>query len=193
MEIRNRIRWRSISNPIISTNPLEYDIYIDYSRGFFMSINAVVFDLDGVLFRSPQIDGHIESFNSWHDYWLHPELQKPNHDMVLMFKCIEERMKMFILTARPEEVRTHTIEALAVAGINVASGIGLFDTELIMNPDDLSSVGWTTAGSWKRSVIEDLIHKNWNVEFVVEDFKESADEIRKIVPVLLYEHFRPGD
>jgi len=44
---------------------------------------------------------------------------------------------------------------------------------------------------WKRDVVLDLIERGIDIRFVVEDHKRTAESIRQVVPVLLYERIKP--
>lgn len=163
-----------------------------------------IFDLDGVIFKSIAKET-ISDPTFWRQYWSSPALQTVNVEMIwLVGRLIAyPRSAVLFLTARPSEYFEPTMRALNDYGrvfpvecLDPATHdfrLGFDSTHLMMCNVDLEALGWSQAGAWKKEQVEALQRRDdLDVLFVVEDHKESADEIRKVVPVLLYEQLRRG-
>lgn len=154
-------------------------------------------DLDGVLIRVPRTIGGQETgtaihpLEHWQRYWEDYDAQRPRADMFNLYKALSksEMFSSVIITARLSTHARHTQKLLGSYGIHtfiagkIDVPIGGRHTPLICRSE------WNpeTSGVWKRLVIETIHDCGGNIILMIEDHKQSADEIRLSVPVLLYE------
>lgn len=143
---------------------------------------VIVFDLDGVLFRTPSKET-VNDPAFWMDYW-NNERPEPNPEMIKMYHDydIYGLVTPVILTARPTVVESPTLKALENVGIHVPL--------LFMMDHDPDQADWQTTGFWKRDVVREWIQAGVDVWLVIEDYKPNADAIRQVTTVLLYESRR---
>ena len=157
-----------------------------------------IFDLDGVILQSPGSRFHPPV--DWPKYWADIDAQRPNQDVVDLIQILKRAHPVLILTARPVEVVSQTVMVLKRIGLPATpiDAVPLLWPRLKiikslvylkMMKSEVEEDGETPA-IWKRLRIEELVDVGWNVQFMVEDYKTNADEIRKVVPVLLYENKR---
>lgn len=148
----------------------------------------VVFDIDGVLFHTPSSET-IEDPLYWHTYWSDIDAHIPNLAMLSLLRLIADSAwwNVVLLTARPEEYRLETLQVLT------RHGIAAISTDVVRSSQRCPIlVMWNgdhTFGNarWKREVLESWERSGAGISFVVEDHKPSADIIRGVAPVLLFE------
>ncbi len=157
-----------------------------------------VFDLDGVIFKS--IDPNpISDEDFWIDYWGNPDLHQVNTEILkIMSSLIASNVQILILTARPADLISPTcislirhckIDPFLIYNVYLHQFHSYSVGYHLLMRREARFDDWIGNGQWKREMIDILI-RDHNVLFMVEDYKPSADEIRKSVPVLLYEQLR---
>ena len=162
-------------------------------------MTIVVIDLDGVVFKSP-VRETVNDPNFWVSFWENPEAHRPNKEIEVLIRGLcAVGTRILFLTARPKRYRKQTHQAI----INCMGVLPMWcedvsDLDFLVWPASLCALhmkpdqatdDWLTSGAWKLGVIEEL-KTNHEVLFAVEDFKPNAEEMRKAVPVLLYEQRR---
>lgn len=149
-----------------------------------------IFDIDGVLIRNPEdaLDGPpIIDMDYWHNHWNNPDYNHVQHDMVALVKALQQvGIKTVFLTARPAQFRGVTLDLLQNIGVTEGPAFVSWDLEML----PASTVPQSSA-SWKHQTVYNL-KKNYNVLFMVEDYKWNAEAVRSLVPVLLYERKKPS-
>lgn len=158
----------------------------------------VVFDLDGVIFKSPSRES-IPDEHYWETYWSNPDSHKINKEIqTLMASLISSNIHILILTARPDSYEQVTYEAIYVKlGIQILTVKDILHFKfghtsqyhLMMRPKLAVFDDWDSNALWKKSVLNWLVGAH-DVLFAVEDYKPNAEEMRKVIPVLLYEQLR---
>lgn len=161
-------------------------------------MQIAVFDLDGVIFKSPAKET-INDHGYWYNHWCRPADHVPQQEVLTLMKAlVQAGLHILILTARPTQVLGTTLAALQTHCMirpevctNILDHVFEYGKQyhLMMCDLNLHEGDWQGSGVWKHDVIEEL-KIGYEVLFCVEDYKPSADEIRKSVPVLLYEQLR---
>ncbi len=161
-------------------------------------MNIVVFDLDGVILKSPMRASNPE-LNYWQLYWEDLSQHIPNMEMLeLINSLVKSSIHVFILTARPVSLLDVTLKSLRkVCHLvpRVCTNIPDYEFNpvrrhhLMMRSRDAEFGDFVANAVWKRKTIE-LLQVDHHVLFALEDYKPNADEMRKAAPVLLYEQFR---
>ncbi len=166
-----------------------------------MSVQIAVFDLDGVIFKSPVPPRKYMDTDFWRKYWSDIDAHEPNRDVLTLMDALFARgIKVLILTARPVSILPVTRMALLEkCGLRPSFCDDVVrhnfymssPVHLMMGTDELMDSKWTIVPEWKRVIIEDLTIR-CDVLFAVDDRRQNVEEMRKVVPAYLYEQHRPG-
>lgn len=166
----------------------------------------VVFDLDGVFVVNPTTHESNNDINFWHDHWRNWRLAKPQIEMVELAQDMQDSGHIVVvLTARPRQYRSVTLDLLARLGLDARPvpadllpifvkddiNLGLPSYPVPLNLVMIDSEQIVSSSVWKRDTIKSWVDAGLEIRFMVEDYKVNADVIREVVPVLLYERLKP--
>lgn len=155
---------------------------------------VVLFDLDGVLIKTPDdLSGTISDPDFWHNRWTNPRNQTPNTPMIDLLRSLTRAgLHVCIFTGRPDTYEHVTVETLMSWGLRVIPDTrprpNHLTPSLVMKPEGASPMGHDSG--WKSKKIVEWADDGMDVLFMVEDYKVNADAIRKHIPVLLFERMK---
>lgn len=140
-------------------------------------MNAVVFDIDGVLadnsHRLAQLHPETPDWDAFHDaQHLDPPIQE---QVTLLNMMLEGGFRVVLLTSRPEHYRQATVDWLATHGIEYH--------RLLMHPQ------WEvdTHARFKQGALSNL-RLQFNVRLVIDDSPETIAVARSLGIPALYIH-----
>lgn len=141
------------------------------------STPVAIFDLDGCLSQTPSRDA-ITDPDFWHTHFTNGTAECNPEVVDLACTLRAAGWDIMVLTARPSDYYTAT-----------RSWLDRFlpDVPLIMWED---GNGYGSSSKWKAQTVKDLIEQGYDVRFMVEDYPNNVEEIRKVVPVLEYQMLR---
>lgn len=156
-----------------------------------------VFDLDGVIIKSPSRES-VSEVSFWENFWTDISCHEANPEILALMKILcAADIQVFILTARPNSFEGVTLQSLAlVCSIHpricsdpVEHQMDETGYHLMMRDGENVFHDFQSNSIWKRLVIN-LLMVNHDVLFAMDDYKPNIEEIRKVVPSFLYEELR---
>lgn len=164
--------------------------------------DVILFDLDGVIFKTPSETIHDEMY--WERFWADHENVEGYKSMVRFLRLLyEETPSLHVLfcTSRPVRHYRNTIESLAMVGAlfsgepkppllesDTLDKVMLWGRASIVMQDSIDHSDWSGSGPWKASIARQInTNRSLNLILAIEDHKPIADVLRKEVPVLLFE------
>jgi hypothetical protein len=149
----------------------------------FDTQRTILIDLDGCLVANPADSfarGTIQDPMYWHNHWNDPDSATPQWEIVRLARAyMDMGYEVIVLTARPDSYMRQTQQFL--------DAVGLHDITLMMRPADH---GITASALWKVDKILELMAVGRKIDFMIEDYPSNAEQIRKVLPVLLYERVK---
>ena len=138
-----------------------------------------IFDLDGVILQNPDdaLSGPPKTCGDyWTHHWMNPDMSKINKEVVLMAQVLSDAGVLIqVLTARPERFQLVTHNLLVMAEFP-------YDRLNLLPGSDVPQ----SSAAWKQERVAELT-RNYDVLFMMEDYRPNAEAVRSQVPVLLYE------
>lgn len=139
-------------------------------------LDAVIFDVDGVLLDSQHRNRHIHPVTNWHKYYSNEEMDKdePISANIVLLHELRKTHEVFLSTARPEALRVSTTIRLRQVGVFVRNSDSDLGIRMFMrHPDD----EWGLA---KERAVTEIRKMSYHINLAFDDSYVQCEFFRSV-------------